>query len=513
MRPLLSILLVTAPLLQAAPSPASLARLVLSTGDVVTPLTAGLQSPDVLTRATAARVTAVRGERAMVPVLRQVLANETNPDAAREEIRALVLAGNDDDVEFAAHAVARFPPRMDGVLADAIARLGPRGVALYPKYVKPLRRISDESNFFRLALWQSPNNDATPVATALLADADERGWCELIDGAGDTGLIAPSAFATALGATAPAVRLTTAHCLLHRYAADRAHFPVDLRDVVNGVSPENASPDEAFSRELLHRAAGGEAHESDVLPLLHGNCAYRALFTTSELSAARCDADRAVPSDPRISAPVTPAQVAISGYLPPGLSNALIRDAGCYESAVGLASVTVDRVGRVQRLEASRINTPSRCLNAIATMITLSFFDPESLASAPAEEQLVILKAPKDAPCFDATSLASDQPARPRREGDSVTAPFITRHTDPLVSNEVRQSIKQDDPHDFYIVVDSVITPAGCVRGVQLVKQSPIAAVNASALLALSQWKFHPATEDGVPVPAELDLTIHFRMP
>src|SRR5438270_13913723 len=104
----------------------SLARLAPSTDDVVAPLTAGLQSRDVLTRATAARVVAVRGESALVPALREALTNESDPNAAREEIRALVLAGTDDDVDFAAQAAAKFPPRMDGVLADAIARLGPR---------------------------------------------------------------------------------------------------------------------------------------------------------------------------------------------------------------------------------------------------------------------------------------------------------------------------------------------------------------------------------------------------
>jgi TonB family protein len=514
MRPLLPILLLLAPILQAEPpSPASLARLAPSTGDVVAPLTAGLQSPDVLTRATAARVAAVRGEKAMVPALREALASETNADAAREEIRALVLAGGDDDLELAARAAAKFPPRMDGVLADAIARLGDRGVMLYPKYVKPLRRISDESNFFRLALWQRPGNDASSVAATLLADGDERGWCELIDGAGDAGLIAPAAFATALGATAPNIRLTTAHCLLRRYASDRAHFPGDLRDVVNAGLRENASPAEIFGRELLHRAAGGQTHESDVAPLLHGNCSYRALFTASELAAAQCDALTATPNDPRVSAPVRPAQLAIGGYLPPGLSSALIRDADCYEPAVGLASVTVDRAGRVRRLEASHIHTPSRCLNAIATMISLSFFDPESITSTPVDEQVVILKTPKNAPCFDATSLTSAGAARPRSAGDTVTAPTIARHTDPQVSSDMSQSLKRDDPRDYYIVVDSVITPDGCIRGVQLVKQSPIGAVNASALTALSEWRFHPATEDGVPVPAEYNLTIHFRLP
>src|SRR5580765_4251270 len=157
MRPFVPlVLLLLGPIAHAAPlSPVALARLAASTGEVVEPLTAGLQSPDPLTRATAARVIAIRGEKALVQVVRDALARETNADVAREEIRALVLTGTDEDIDAAAQAAVKFPPRMDGVLADAIARLGARGISLYPKYVRPLRRIGDESNFFRLALWQS----------------------------------------------------------------------------------------------------------------------------------------------------------------------------------------------------------------------------------------------------------------------------------------------------------------------------------------------------------------------
>ena len=146
-------------------------------------------------------------------------------------------------------------------------------------------------------------------------------------------------------------------------------------------------------------------------------------------------------------------------------------------------------------------------------MIALSFFDPESVTSAPTDGQFVILKAQHQTPCFDATSLTAGAMARPRRAGEVSTAPAITRRTDPAVSNELRQSLKPDDPHEFYIVVDSTVSPSGCLRGVQLVRQSPIAAINASALTALSGWKFRPATEDGVPVAAEYNLTIRFRMP
>ncbi len=317
MRPLAPlVLLLLGPTVHAATlTPVALARLAPSTGDVLAPLTAGLQSSDVLSRATAARVVAIRGEKALVPTLRDVLANEPNADAAREEIRALVLTGSDDDIDAAAHVASRFPARMDGVLADAVARLGARGISLYPKVVRPLRRIGDESNFFRVALWQS-QDDATDVAASLLAGNDERGWCELIDGAGDASSIAPSAFATALGSEAPGIRATTVHCLLRRYAADRVHFPEALHDVVNAALPDGASPEETFGRELLRRAAGSAPQENDVAPLLHDHCTYRTLFTANELAAAHCDLD-VLPNDPRVSAPVLPAQVAISGYLPP----------------------------------------------------------------------------------------------------------------------------------------------------------------------------------------------------
>src|SRR5260221_10085677 len=294
MRPFVPlVLLLLGPVAHATPlSPVAVARLAPSTGEVVEPLTAALQSPDALTRATAARVAAIRGEKALVPVLHDALTNETNADAAREEIRALVLTGTDDDIGFAVQAAVKFPPRMDGVLADAVARLGSRGISLYPKYVRPLRRIGDESNFFRLALWQ-PTDYAPEVAATPLSDNDERGWCELIDGAGDASTIAPTAFATALGSGAPNIRATTAHCLLHRYAADKAHLPEALRDVVTAPLNDGASPDETLTRELLRRAAGAAAQENDVAPLLHDNCAFRALFTSAELFSAHCDNDTA----------------------------------------------------------------------------------------------------------------------------------------------------------------------------------------------------------------------------
>jgi TonB family protein len=491
---------------------ADLARLAPSRGEVVAPLTAGLKAPEPLARATAARVVAVRGEKALVPALREALATEADPDAAREEIRALVLTSTtDDDVDFAAKAAAKFGPRMDGALADSIARLGARGLALYPTYVKPLRRIGDESNFFRIALWQS-KEAATETAVKLLESDDERGWCTLLDGVGDASLIDAAAFSKALGASSAEMRQSTMHCLLAHYDGDRAHFPASLKDVVTAAAPEDASPNERFSRELLGRLAGADVHESDVAALLHGNCEHAALFTSAERAAANCLASDAAPNDPRRAAPVMPAQLVISGYLPPGLTQAVIRDAGCREPAVGLASVSIDRAGRVTRLEASHVQTPPKCLSAIATLIGLSLFEPQTVTSNATEEQLVIAKPPKDVPCLDATSLSAEVGDMVRSATSGIVAPSPSHRVDPILPQDARASLKDDDPRDFYMVVDSTIAPSGCIRGMRIIKQSPYGAFNAAALAALSQWKFHPATDDGTPVAATTNVTVHFKL-
>src|SRR5437764_258336 len=101
MRVVFAVVLLTAATARAAVAPAAIARLVASSDDVSPRLAEALHAPDPLARATAARVAAVRSEVAVLPAVREVLASEANADAAREEIRALILLGSDDDVDLA----------------------------------------------------------------------------------------------------------------------------------------------------------------------------------------------------------------------------------------------------------------------------------------------------------------------------------------------------------------------------------------------------------------------------
>src|SRR5688500_6011911 len=55
---------------------------------------------DPLSRATAARVTTVRGVTGVLANVREALAAETNAEAAREQVRALSILGTEEDVAF-----------------------------------------------------------------------------------------------------------------------------------------------------------------------------------------------------------------------------------------------------------------------------------------------------------------------------------------------------------------------------------------------------------------------------
>ncbi|HEX3578758.1 MAG TPA: hypothetical protein VHY33_09360 [Thermoanaerobaculia bacterium] len=71
-------------------TPASIALLVneANAEAVASRIGPALEAKDSLTRAAATRVALVRGVTAVVPRLRTLLTTETDPDAAREEVRA-----------------------------------------------------------------------------------------------------------------------------------------------------------------------------------------------------------------------------------------------------------------------------------------------------------------------------------------------------------------------------------------------------------------------------------------
>src|SRR6266568_4203140 len=94
-----------------ADTTASIAALVNETdaSRLATSLSAAIDSPDALMRMTAARVVTVRGVSELLPKLRDHLAREKDTDAAREEVRTLVILGDRSEVDAAIAATRSLP--------------------------------------------------------------------------------------------------------------------------------------------------------------------------------------------------------------------------------------------------------------------------------------------------------------------------------------------------------------------------------------------------------------------
>src|SRR5437764_13908110 len=103
---------------------ASIALLVTDANAEVVAARVGpaLASKDNVTRAAAARVALVRGLTSVLPQIRDALTAESDPDAAREEVRALVILGDASDIDRARSATRKLPAAIDDVITGAISR-------------------------------------------------------------------------------------------------------------------------------------------------------------------------------------------------------------------------------------------------------------------------------------------------------------------------------------------------------------------------------------------------------
>lgn len=60
------------------------------------------------------------------------------------------------------------------------------------------------------------------------------------------------------------------------------------------------------------------------------------------------------------------------------------------------------------------------------------------------------------------------------------------------------------------VTVQATITPEGDVTDIVVVRS--IRLLDEAAVAAVRQWKFEPATENGVPIAVEATLTVTFQL-
>lgn len=127
---------------------------------------------------------------------------------------------------------------------------------------------------------------------------------------------------------------------------------------------------------------------------------------------------------------------------------------------------------------------------------------------------------------------ANSEPATPEGKADhdaerSVPAPPAGSPYGSLadssgVGEEIRPALPamtaepHVDPEDLRgvaegnVVVEITIDEAGNIVR-KAVVQSMGPAIDAKVLAALENWRFHPATRDGIPIPSKQDVVYHFK--
>jgi TonB family protein len=477
------------------------------------PVTAALRSPDALTRATAARVLAIRGGD--VASLRAALENEKDAEAAREQIRAIALLGTVADVAFVHGQLARFPASLDSEFVEAIGRRGaPEGIELYLKYRPTLRNVTAPT---RYALW-GRSTAMTNVASRLLGHKDTKGFVRLLRQAIESGVAAPSgAVAAAITSDDVKVREAARWYLVEAYAIDPSVMPALLREA-GTAERENLAVPESYARELLRRMGGAEREsKSEWLEWLRSEDgkqdvpnAVRRFMTPDEQTAHTGEADSSLPV---VRAAGLTTQVRVSAFtlpikLPTGLGEAMLAKARCRGTWAGIVTATVDRTGRVQSVDTSRVFGDRRCVNVLEPMLRLAYAEPATIASSLTTSDLQVVKGQGNV-CFNEDAIAlANQPELVRVGGD-VVAPVVVTRTEPEFPEEARRSMSRGS---LLVIAESVITREGCVRDIRILGQSPQPQLNASAILALSQWTFKPGTIDGQPVDVIFNLSVNFKL-
>ncbi|MDP9360774.1 MAG: energy transducer TonB [Acidobacteriota bacterium] len=520
---MLALLAITA---SAEETPASIALLVNeSNADVVASRVGpALAAKDAVTRAAASRVALVRGLTSVLPQIREALTIESHPDAAREEARALVILGEPADIDRARAATRKLPAAIDDVIAHAVAR---RPDA-FEIYVTTLRTqgFTPDAGFFTQALWRRPAA-AVAAGSRLLGMRDAAGWQALLAALSDSHLaMQPGVLGVSLNASPEEIRTASVWYLVLAYLPDPSMIDGNVRAVL-GAPTEEASTREAFGRELLRRMLGAEKKDdprwlewlqtAEADPLLGTDESLFQYFTEKEFLARKnhcgiasydCRMPQHRPARTIPSTNVAEPSFFLPEVLPPGVAGAVIAETRCNAWWLALAGATSDTAGRVQSVNIKRIQMDSACEKAVTTLMRLSLATSGSIDAPLTTGNILLVHSRKQQPCLDEAPLDAPMFSTPRQVGGEVTAPVVKHRQEPEFPASARRAMGGGT--NVIIIVRCVISRDGCVRAIQLIKQSPFPELNSAALTAISQWTFEPGRYRGNPVDVVFNLTVNF---
>jgi TonB family protein len=524
---LLALLAATA---MAADTAASIAQLVneANADTIAARVGAALAANDSVTRAAAARVALVRGMTSVLPQLRTAIATESDADAAREEVRALVIVGDAADVDLARNATRKLPPAIDDVIATAVSRR-PDAFDIYASDLRAHGYVPDAA-FFTQALWRRP---AAGVAAGsrLLGARDAAGWRALLTSFRASHLaMQAGVLSVSLNMPVEDMRTASVWYLVRSYVPDPTRIDETVRAAL-AAPKEEASTREAFGRELLRRMLGAERKDdprwlewlqnAEADPLLGDDEALFQYFTDKEFQVRKnhcgiASNDCRLPTIRPTKMTIPSTAVAAPPYflpsvLPPGLAGAVIADTHCNSEWLALAGATSDIAGRVQSVDLKRLQMDNACEKAVTTLMRLSLATPSSIDVPLTSANIILVHGRKRAPCLDEASLATLSESGIHRVGGNISAPIVKHRVEPQFPESARRAMGSGK--NVFVIVSCVITREGCVRAVNLLLQSPFPELNGAALQAISQWTFEPGRLHGEAVDVEFNLTVRFLIP
>lgn len=138
--------------------------------------------------------------------------------------------------------------------------------------------------------------------------------------------------------------------------------------------------------------------------------------------------------------------------------------------------------------------------------------DPTPEEPEPLELEEVTLPEIDFADLGDVVFGIPDAPPRPGLPGDpmqvsgDVLPPQKILAPQPRYTEEARQARIQG-----VVILQAIVDTVGNVTDVEVIKGLPLGLTD-SAIEAVSEWKFKPATLEGIPVAVFFNLTVSFRL-
>jgi TonB family protein len=357
---------------------------------------------------------------------------------------------------------------------------------------------------------------------------DGAGWSALLTSLRDSQLaMQAGVMGASLNMPVEEIRVASVWYLIRSYLPDPSMIDQNVRSALSAPR-EEASMREAFGRELLRRMLGAERKDdprwldwlqtAEADPLLGNDESIFQFFTEKEFIVRKnhcgtlsydCRMPEHRPTRTIPSTAVAEPAYFLPSVLPPGVAGAVVAETRCNGPWLATAGATSDISGRVQAIELKRIEIDSACEKAVTTLMRLSLATPSSIQAPLATGNILLVHGRKQPPCLDEAPLSASTASTIHQIGGKVTAPRVKHRQEPQFPESARRAM--GPATNVIVILRCIISRDGCVRAVQLIKQSPFPELNAAALFAIGQWAFEPGRLAGEPVDVEFNLTVNFR--